>query len=84
MAQEFKQGKSNITAWAKIKTKKSKSGEEYEVFRATIDTGAGKMITLEMYADLEPRLVNDEPMLPIRVSKWKGQPKQNRKSRASW
>ena len=80
--------KNYATIWLKPKTKKvfkgENKGEEYEVLQGTVDMGAGKMLTIEVYADLNMRDTKDGPMLPVKARKWKGTPKTTQRRGKSW
>lgn len=88
MATKFKDNTNNATVWLKQKTKKVFKGEnkgnDYDVFEGTIDTGGGKMITLKIYSNTMETTNEDGTFLPVRISKWKGTPKQKTVRKSNW
>ncbi len=81
-------GKNNGTLWLEEKDRKvfkgDRKGETYQCFEGTIDTGGGKMITIKMYSNTDPVDKDGKTLLPLKVSKWKGNPSRRKTTRKSW
>jgi len=72
----FDIAKGQGTLWLKKKIRKNRNGEEREVFSGSIDMGGGKMVKVQIPAELytvtrEDRKGQENELLPAYVSKWK-------------
>ena len=75
-------GGESQTVWLKVK-KSTYKGKDYENFQGSLDLGGGKMLKIQIYADLPTTEKDGETLLAARVSKWKSDRAEKRKTR-SW
>jgi len=85
---DFEKG-NYTTVWCKHKEKAVRrgdnKGEVYDVYVGQLDTGGGKMISIEVYADkVTPTDTKGGELFPIKVGKWKGNGRKKATNSKAW